>query len=100
MAFPDIVNLPLATALLLAFLPLFFTIRSIYRQRNHRPGHQSRKQETEKPNDLQATGESDTKKDEIDVIIVGAGVAGAALAHTLGKVCPYHVCSYNSHIPS
>lgn len=27
-----------------------------------------------------------SRKDEVDVIIVGAGVAGAALAHTLGKV--------------
>lgn len=25
-----------------------------------------------------------------DVIIVGAGVAGSALAHTLGKVCDFH----------
>lgn len=27
-----------------------------------------------------------SRDDEVDVIIVGAGVAGAALAHTLGKV--------------
>lgn len=33
-------------------------------------------------------GESRSKdgNDDIDIIIVGAGVAGAALAHTLGKV--------------
>lgn len=28
-----------------------------------------------------------------DIIIVGAGVAGAALAYTLGKVCTIHTCS-------
>ena len=35
------------------------------------------------------TGECRSKNgggDDVDVIIVGAGVAGAALAHTLGKV--------------
>lgn len=41
--------------------------------------------------------------DDVDVIIVGAGVAGAALAHTLGEVslifpclcrrmCEYYIC--------
>lgn len=34
------------------------------------------------------SGESISKdgNDDVDIIIVGAGVAGAALAHTLGKV--------------
>ena len=31
-------------------------------------------------------GECRSKSDDVDVIIVGAGVAGSALAHTLGKV--------------
>lgn len=31
---------------------------------------------------------------DTDVIIVGAGVAGAALAHTLGKVTNHFFCSH------
>lgn len=31
-------------------------------------------------------GECRSRNSDVDVIIVGAGVAGAALAHTLGKV--------------
>lgn len=37
-------------------------------------------------------GECRARTDDPDVIIVGAGVAGAALAHTLGKVfIPFHL---------
>lgn len=34
-------------------------------------------------------------KGDSDIIIVGAGVAGAALAHTLGKVIPFFLESFS-----
>lgn len=52
-----------------------------------------------------SNGECRSTDGDVDVIIVGAGVAGAALAHTLGKVREYasfeplsFIFSANKHI--
>lgn len=39
-------------------------------------------------------GDCGSKNDDVDVIIVGAGVAGSALAYTLGKVNCYADCLF------
>jgi hypothetical protein len=87
MAFsPDLLNPPLALALLLLLLPLSLAIVwSAYRKRKRQnPG--PRQSGLGSLDDLAVTQGSEATEGEIDVIIVGAGVAGAALAHTLGKV--------------
>ncbi|CAK9157943.1 unnamed protein product [Ilex paraguariensis] len=72
----------------LALLLWFVFLYSVFEKKDSRRGSQEAAESTNTTTNTAAiNGECGSKnsEDDVDVIIVGAGVAGAALAHTLGK---------------
>lgn len=85
---------------LLGFLLLYIILRR--RTPNYKKKDPKSTQKCDTHNVISSNltnGECESKKgNDTDVIIVGAGVAGAALAHTLAKVYSQLLSTYGFHI--
>lgn len=80
-------------ASLLGFVLLYNMRRKIRRNRGSKPAG---KDECVKTSSAAAGGSRQVSGGDADIIIVGAGVAGAALAYTLGKVRSFFYFHLNS----
>ena len=67
----------------------FVSYEKARRQRNRIAALAARGEGVKSVTTTKTSTDGEIKSGDVDVIIVGAGVAGSALAHTLGKVIPF-----------
>lgn len=72
--------------ILASVLGLIAVYSTVAKSRSNRRALLAERSECVKSVTVSNAAECRSAEDDVDVIIVGAGVAGSALAHTLGKV--------------